>query len=376
MYRVKSGNWIWFWQELEDWNRLGPHPEEMTADTVLVKANPVRGVFRRDGYFCKLEMPACRNPVTFWRAVLFPRARREFYSALALDVAGIPVTPPVGYGQALTCSMLITREVPEAVTANAWFQKQFVRGGGDPEMFLRSWGEFLRKLLASGFYHPDFHGGNLLYQPESQSFILVDVYGVRRRRFFRGLGRRRMIMALREFREILNREQLLNGLQLCGAAKDRQEAEQWHDELLQYAAARTQRELSRRLKQFFSGYAKYGKTVEWGGRSLWLTLDAAGMPLVEPEKLDSETYEVLSGSDETLRDLRKRDFELALHLIPHPRIVAWEAATGRIYRERAGAAMSEEQGGYLRERLRIAGFEPKKFKLVSDRFGRPAVEEV
>ena len=81
MYRVKSGNWIWFWQELEDWNRLGPHPEEMTADTVLVKANPVRGVFRRDGYFCKLEMPACRNPVTFWRAVLFPRARREFLRA-------------------------------------------------------------------------------------------------------------------------------------------------------------------------------------------------------------------------------------------------------------------------------------------------------
>ena len=376
MYRVKSGSWIWFWQELADWNRLGPHPEEMTAETKLVKANPVRGVFRRDGYFCKLEMPECRNPATFWRAVLFPRARREFYSALALDVAGIPVTPPVGYGQALTCSMLITREVPGAMTANAWFQEQFVRGGGDPAEFLRRWAAFLHQLLASGFYHPDFHGGNLLYQPESGAFTLVDVYGVRRRWFSRASGRRRMIMALREFREILNREQLLDLLQFCGAANDRGEAKRWHDDLLRYAAARTRRELPRRLKQFFDGYVKYGKTVEWAGRSLWLTLDAAGQPLAEPETLDGGTYEVISGSEEVLRARLKRDFELALHLIPHPRIVAREAAAGRIYRERAGAAIAEEQGGYLRERLRIAGFDPEKFRLVSDRFGRPAVEEI
>ena len=30
----------------------------------------------------------------------------------------------------------------------------------------------------SGFYHPDFHIGNILYSPTSESFALVDVYGI------------------------------------------------------------------------------------------------------------------------------------------------------------------------------------------------------
>lgn len=374
MYRVKSGNWVWRWRSPGDWEKLGPHPEQKTADAEIVKINPVRSVFRRNGYFLKLENPDTGNPAAFARAVLFPQARREFHSAAALEHAEVPVICPAGYGQAMTSSMLVTRETSGAVAVNSWYQKRFVRGGADPSGFLHLWAGFMKKLLMSGFYHPDFHGGNLLYLPEKRNFVLVDVYGVRRRRFFQTAGRRRMIMAAREFREILNREQLVELLRSCGASDCcREDAEKMHAGMLRYAAGRTRREMPRRLRQFFSNYAKYVKAENIGERRLWMTLDAAGDPLAEPGELDSGRYETISGESETLQQLRRMDFELSLHLVPHPKIVAWDETYHRIYRERTGRPVNEHCGGYLRERLSAAGFNPDEFLTVGDRFGRPAV---
>ena len=59
MYRVRSGGWVWYFLEVADWNRLGPRPDNHTGNTETVKINRVRGVFRRDGYYLKTEMPRC-----------------------------------------------------------------------------------------------------------------------------------------------------------------------------------------------------------------------------------------------------------------------------------------------------------------------------
>ncbi len=348
MIRVRSANWLWHFLELEDWNRLGPRPEQHDESTEQVKANPVRAVFRRDGFYFKLEMPETGNPVSFWRAVLFPRARSEFHSALALKKAGVPVVDAVGFGQSMTCSMLISREFPGALSVNDYFEREFGLGGRDPEAFLDSWCGFIRKMLDSGFLHPDFHNGNVLYAPERNEFALVDVYGVRRRP---GFHRRKMGRILREVREYLDDEAFARLVGRCefDAA--------FADELLRYGAAHARREWPKRLKQFRRDYSKFVKLEG----SLRIRLDRARQPLATGDTLG--TFDCIGGGWE----LYERDFELELHCIPRRRVTAFDSAAEKLYVERVTPCSAPP---YLLKRLEIAGFAPEEFEFGTDSSGR------
>ena len=161
----KAPVWRWFWRNDSDAARFGGHPEEMTPDTKLVKANPVRGVFYRNGYYLKMEMPEVRHFFSFWRYLLFPKARSEFHSAVALEEAGVPVTRALGYGWCLTNSMLITEEFPASCSVTAYWCRNFVRDGKDPSVFLNRYATFLRTVLDPVSFIPIFMGGIFSTQP-------------------------------------------------------------------------------------------------------------------------------------------------------------------------------------------------------------------
>ncbi len=354
MIRVKSAGWVWHFLELEDWNLLGPRPDRCDDGTEQVKINPVRAVFRRDGFYFKLEMPEANNPLTFWRAVLFPRARSEFHSALALKAAGVPVVDAIGFGQSLTCSMLITREFPGALSVNAYFEREFGRGGGDPEAFLAEWCVFIRRMLDSGFFHPDFHNGNILYAPKRGEFALVDVYGVRRT-CLRGRARRVMGRILREVREYLDDAALVRLAARCGFDAA------YADGLLRYGAQSAWREWPKRLKQFRADYAKF---VQVEG-DLRLRLDRARQPLAAAGSLGD--FDCIEADPAVLEELYERDFELELNHIPRRRVVAYDRAGGKLFVERITVGGFEP---YLVRRLEIAGLPPGGFEFGSDSFGR------
>ena len=354
MIRVKSAGWVWHFLELEDWNRLGPRPDRCDAATEQVKANPVRAVFRRDGFYFKLEMPEVNNPWRFWRAVLFPRARSEFHSACALRAAGVPVVEAVGFGQSLTCSLLVSREFPGALSVNDYFEREFGRGGGDPRAFLERCCVFVRRMLDSGFYHPDFHAGNVLYAPERDEFALVDVYGVRRNRF-RFRARRIMGRILREFREYLDAAALVRLAECCGFDAA------YADELLRYGAAHTRREWAKRLRQFRGDYPKFVR-VEG---DLRIRLDRARQPLAAAGRLGD--FDCLEAGPAVLEELYERDFELELNYIPRRRVVAYDRSGGKLYVERVTPGGTSPE---LVKRLTIAGLPPGGFEFASDSFGR------
>ncbi|MGE4563331.1 MAG: lipopolysaccharide kinase InaA family protein [Victivallaceae bacterium] len=354
MIRVKSANWVWHFLELEDWNLLGPRPDRFDDGTQQVKINPVRAVFHRDGFYFKLEMPEAGNPLTFWRAVLFPRARSEFHSALALKAAGVPVVDAIAFGQSLTFSMLITREFPGALPVNSYFEREFGRGGGDPEAFLAEWCVFIRRMLDSGFIHPDLHNGNILFAPGRGEFALVDVYGVRRTRF-RSRARQVMGRILRDVREYLDDAALVRLATRCGFDAA------YAEELLCYGAQYAWREWPKRLKQFRADYAKFVR-VEDGLR---FRLDRARQPLADAGKLGE--FECIEAGPEVLEELYERDFELELNHIPRRRVVAYDRSGGKLYVEPIAAGGFEP---YLVRRLEIAGLPPGGFEFGSDSFGR------
>ena len=144
---------------------LGESPETLFESGEEVKANPVRRVVRSGGYFRRGAA----------------RFRSEWKSAKLLESQGIPVVEYLACGESSRGGCLITRALPDSESVAEYYWRTFVRGGADPEPFLALFAPFLKHILESGLFHPDFHLGNILYDKVKRSFVLVDALGVRRR---------------------------------------------------------------------------------------------------------------------------------------------------------------------------------------------------
>ena len=345
---------VWHFLREADWDALGRDPGAMPPGCVPVKQSGLRAVFRKDGFFLKTELSAHPRSRFFrLRNMLFPKARSEFRSLLDLRDAGIPAVEPVAWTQFDGIAWtLVTREMPDVVTANDFFHTAVGRDGRRCPEFFAKWCGFVRDVLDSGFDHPDFHNGNILYCEKSNSFALVDVYGVRRRAFPR---RRKMAMIVREFAEFLPKPELLKLIADCGIP----DGEAFYRTMLRYDARHIRHEWKRREKQFFRDYAKF---VRVEGERRW-TLDGAREPL------PIENTEKLELAPEAAKALRREDFRLALLRIPRLRIAAFDPP-GTLYRETAAGEASPEGVAALRERMELAGLAPDAYIYAADRFGR------
>ena len=363
MYRVRSGGWVWHFIDAADWEVLGPRPDERGDDTETVKINPVRGVFRRAGYYLKCEMPRSTGCFSIWREILCPRARREFRCLCRLRRLGIPAVEPVAWGQSLAYSMLITRAWAGGIPAGDWFYRSC---RNDPERraaFLRAWSAFFRRLQSSPLYHADFHNGNILYRPETGEFALVDAMAVRCRTPFDALRPLGMARILTEFRGILAKAELCALIRDCGIPGD---PEAFYARLWRHAAAFARHEWKKRRRQFLAGYPKF--TLEKEG--VVYALDLARGPVATPDRLAQ--LEKVELPPEEAEARRVEDFRLFMTGVPALRAAAYRAP-GTLYWERAIGEADAAQRAELREMLELSGWDPALFDYVTGADGRPYV---
>ncbi|MDD5727386.1 MAG: lipopolysaccharide kinase InaA family protein [Victivallales bacterium] len=176
MQKIKIDNWKWHLEDSALVTGWFKHWKELARKNP-VKQNPVRVVFTvGDLFYVKVE-----QPVGHWRKLrsfLFPKAAREFAVGRALETSGVPVVKHLGWAQRKSENMLLTEAFSDSHSVLEYWFREIVYGSLEPDAFLAGFGEFLRTFFASGFYHPDFHLGNILYSPVTESFALVDVYGV------------------------------------------------------------------------------------------------------------------------------------------------------------------------------------------------------
>ncbi|MBP5233864.1 MAG: hypothetical protein J6333_10705 [Planctomycetes bacterium] len=353
LFRAADGA-PWHFLDPADWERLGPAPLAWAADGTTVKSSGARKVCRKDGFFVKTEPAPGAGALGRLRRALSPRSRAEFRALLALRGAGIPTVEPVAWGGGGN-DTLITREMPGAVTAHDFYHRAVGRDGRECPEFFRAWGAFVRGVIVSGFDHPDFHNGNILYAEAGNAFALVDVRNVRRRLFPR---RRRMAMIVREFSEFLPRARLLSLLADCGIG----DAATFYREMMRYAARFIASEWPRREQQFFADYPKF--VAVDGGRRWALSGAREKIALTGAEKIEL--------SPATAAAWRREDFRLSLLCLPRLRIAAFEAP-GTLWREAAHGPATAEGAADLRERLELCGLNPTAYHFVADRFGRAAL---
>ncbi len=350
-------NWKWNFLQESDQAGFPADAADLMQNSDLIKRTPFRIVCRKNGNFIKIYLtPPQAGLFQRVRNRFFSKARSEFTMLCELQKHCVPVVEPVAWGQAGgQASCLITREIQGSVSVSDYFHTAVGEENRSCPEFFAGWCSFVRDFLRSGFDHPDFHNGNILYRESSNSFALVDVYGIRLKQ---NPDTRRMAMIVREFAAFLTKPQIVQLLESCGIVKP----EEFYREMLRYGAGKIRHEFPRRLQQFRNNYEKF---VKKDGQKI-LTLNGARQPIPLENTIKTEL------APHEAQKLREMDFFLSLCNIPRLRIAAFEPQ-GILYVEKNTAGISADAEADLQERLILCGEDPKNYTFTADRFGRAVV---
>ena len=213
------------------------NPDALFESCCTVKAGAVREV-RTDGkIFIKLDK---RKHHSF---------AQEFNRGLELTACGIPTVKPLFFATSEKGSYLVT-EAFNGITLEDYLKTNIPN-----EKFFFDAASLLKKMLSYGFLHTDFHISNLLYSPESGKFVLVDVEGIWKipRCLISLIPRHISFHLLTEFRNLLDKEQLLQLFRFAGISKP----ENFYDAIFSRNAAFIRHSWSRRRQQILSSYRKF-----------------------------------------------------------------------------------------------------------------------
>ena len=358
-----SGSWRWHFRDAADWSALDAAPERALESGEVVRVMPgERKVCRFGDHYFKLYLPSKKGG--FFRRLarrLHPDAEREFRAIELLEKRGIPVVSPVAWGVAGDSSAIITRAADGTVDVLGVLTGYLDSDAPIPEAFLHDFSAFLTGLMRKGLYLPDFHNGNLLYRPETGTFLVVDPLGVKRDPF--RLRRRMLRMLKRQFALLLESQTkpcLLKMLAEFSPA----DPEALYCDLIRYNAeyVRTSpMHNDKRLKEFRHG--AFVRVTD-GGIAVKLRRDQ--------QYFDLDGTERLSLPPEAADEMWERDFVFGLYRLPLLRIVGRDTKTGALYRQCAGPApVDPVRRAELSEMLELSGLGPaSEFDFCTDAAGR------
>ena len=272
-----------------------------TSDCRLIKSNPVRDVrYFEKGFFVKTD----RRGSSF---------KKEYNTGLLLQNSGIPVVEHLAYGTTAAGSILVTR----AAAAGCVDMLNYVSGKALSPQALHNFTGFLLKFKESPFFHSDFHLGNILFHPETNSFMLVDVHAVRRKlvweKFYTPFCVYKPLFSLREQ---LSNSQMLELLNFIGTDN----AEKLYIRGMQKEAAMILKQWQKRKKQFDDNYNKFIRCEN-------------GMRIYQDAPADfRDRAEIISTSDGA--KLFTVSHFLRLASIAHCKIWAYDPASETIFAEK------------------------------------------
>jgi len=219
--------------------------------------------------------------------------------------------------------------------------------------------------MSSGFYHPDFHLGNLMLRKGTMNFVLVDTHGIEKRKKLRDSQFFRMARLIGALRGEITDKEACELILKSRLAKDHATAEILWYRILKAEAADIEKLWDKRKKQIMAGtgnYCKVFKTAE--GHGISIRNSVSGQSLVDSSvyrqgNLEEAYEQVKLGGDEA-RELWLRSFRLQFHRIPHKMPVAWirkdQNKSVLLYRKNnPGYIVKAEKVGEFLKRCRVAG---------------------
>ena len=360
-----SDKWQWYWASGEPPEISGFDPADLAGAKPVRDMEGERTVYYRDGFFFKLYHSRCRRLSEKLRERLSPSAGREFRAVMRLRRHGLAAVEPVAWGVCGTRSMLITREEKDCCSVMEYLDRRLSGGGQVPESFLIDWSRFLARFIACGFYVPDFHCGNILYNEAADRFVLVDPLGLKRNIFNRSDRIRRMLK--RQFGVVFDFAPKTLLVRML-AEIDPADPEGAYRRLMTYNADYVKTSCMRRgkrLKRFRAGaatlVANNGIRVKYSHCEVPFSLEGTEK-FALPRAAADELWE--------------RDYILSLYRLPLLRVVA-RGGEEILYRRQAmrGGEVSAADREDLFERLALTGFSRTDFDCCLDLAGRAVLRD-
>jgi len=380
MQKIKINNWTWLIENTALLHGWFERWKEFARNSV-VKENPVRVVFKvEDLFYVKLE-----QPVDFWRKLrnfFSPKAAREFAIGRALEASGVPVVKHLGWAKSGFSNMLLTEAMPDSCSVHEYWHNEIVYGNVSKKSFLDNFAEFLQIFFASGFYHPDFHLGNILYSPNTESFALVDVYGINRPsklsewqidehnriflELYRGLTDSEAIDFLMKVRNILTLDHAKNF---------------WEAGLIE-KALKSERVWPKRQAQIEKNYSKFVEFLNISDNEFLVRKIPGSVPAVSLDKvpncLNGNYFDIIRLPFAEAENIWLESFRLELLGIDHLRPLVFEKP-GVLYFEKApdGAPKApQDKAEEFIARAKIAGVKVNVQSLLQLSNGRIAIAKL
>ena len=212
---------------------LGDDPFEKMVSPQLIKENPVRQVFKCGKFFFKIDKRK------------FNGLKKEFNHANKISAHNIPVVPHLAVSE----NTLVTLSVENTVELKSYLSENV-----PDETILNAFADFIALLKKSNLRHNDLHTGNVLYIPNDNKFLLVDLCNANIvPSFFKSPDNYYSHLVM-EIRSSLSREKLYPLLQICCPGKN--PADVFETEL-QKDIVQIISSWPKRKNQILSGYSKF-----------------------------------------------------------------------------------------------------------------------
>ncbi len=354
MYTFCSGSWRWYFADRREAEKFLPHPEEAVAGSTLIRDFANRKVFYYANCYLKLEENPSGGFLADIQRRFFSNARSEYRALQCLAKHGIAAVRPVAYGVNGTNCMLITEEAKDCCSVSDYLSECISDGKEVADDFLRGWGRSVARLIRCGFYLPDFHAGNLLYNTADGSFTVVDPLGLQKNIFPRASRVWRMFK--RQYGQIFE-FMPKRALLILLSEYDQENPEKVWRQLMEYSANYVQKlQLAKRLKRFRrgSGFKVVDNIKRRMSRDLQLySMEGAVSAEFEDRKLAESIWE--------------QDYICSLYRLPLLHVIASSSDGKRLYRQAQGSgSVSSEERAELLERLAFTHLNADDFDCCRD----------
>ena len=312
---MSSSSYRWIFADEDAHRRLGDHPEEsLPGGGISVKRSDIREVLACGEFFWKHDFRGGRHMIGEWK------------SAMLLRSTHVPCVEYLALGRSLADgNVIITAALPDTCSAGEYWYGNIVSGTENPEEFLRGLTHFVREMLESDLFHPDFHFGNILYDTVRRRFALVDVAGVRQKNWCDSLlpsRRYRMERLILECRRILADREMCEWIARCGIG----DAENFLHRGLIREARMLEAQWAKRERQIRDSYWKFVQSDE-NDRKF------ARTPQHTIRQSDPRRDLILEGESAWLETLFLAHFYLELALIEHRNVIMWDTQANQILLE-------------------------------------------
>ncbi len=204
---------------------------------------------------------------------------------MQLENGGVPVVKYLGWGRRGCSSMTFSEAIPDTVTAWEFWVREYIIGGKDHTAFLDNLAGFLKKFIYSGFFHPDFHLGNILYSPSTGQFALVDVYGITQPDSVSVSQMERMYKIVLAFRDVISDAEAEKLILFMGIRDTPEAAGLYFESALKAEAVFLNDEWPKRRRQIVENYRKFITRSTVGGQEFMLRNSPASEPSITPAEL-------------------------------------------------------------------------------------------